>query len=306
MWFDSLSFSIDWVNVTVDCPSILEFMDRLEDSCGLDRDQWFSLERGGLHWYKYSVSYAPAGRSAITLSYCLDQNGQVPVKGDDIIQHGILVSISGDGCRYLDSHSENGLCSFLNVCKEYPFNCTRLDAAMDIFDRDNPIVPLFSDFAQVAYDFEPGHVMLKGNMRRRPGYVRFMPVWDDDEGQFTNNVYIGDRTSSKGHCVVYNKKMEVKMGRLSHLSSVIFDSVGCDDYWYRVEYRAKKAEIANAAFVAACNGQAVDAFYLIADQLFTFVDQIYDINSISKCDENEVWTEFLEFLATSTRNAHFV
>lgn len=306
-WYDSLRFSIDWVNVTVDCADLSAFVNELCDQCDLDPEGFEPLARGGFHWYANSLSYTLAGRASITLSYCLLDDGTVPIDCSVIQQHGILVSISGDGCRYLDNHCENGLQKFLKVCQAYPHNCTRLDAAMDIFDKDNPIVPLFTEFAPRAYDFTPdGHLMIKGNMRRCDGYVRWMPVYDSDIGDFTSNVYIGDRTSSKGHCCVYNKKVEVKTGRLKNIADVIFNSVGCTDYWYRVEYRAKNFELANTGFEAACDGDPCKVFYYLADEMFTFVDLEDSVHNISRCDENEIWAEFLEWCEQNVPNAHFV
>lgn len=306
MWVDSLTFSIDWVNVTVDCPDLLKFVTEISEACDLDLEGFTPLARGGFHWYANSLSYAPSGYSAITLSYMLLDDGTVPIDCSVVKQHGIMVSISGDGCRYLDSHTENGLRKFLNVCRQYPHNCTRLDVAMDIFDKDNPIVPLFADFAKEAYNPEPGHVAIKGNMVRKEGYVRWMPVWDTDFKEFTSNVYIGDRTSSKGHCCVYNKKVEVRNGRLANMAQQIFDSVGCTDYWYRCEYRAKNRVLANTSFEAACDGSPSDVFFYMADHLFTFVDQIYSLQNISKCDVNEVWSDFMAWLENNAPNVHFV
>lgn len=306
MWYDSLRFSVDWVNVTVDCSSIDLFVSELCKASGLDYDGFEPLARGGFHWYQNSLSYVVAGRAAITLSYCLLDDGSVPVDCSVIKQHGILVSISGDGCRYLDSHCKGGLRSFLKVCQKYPHNCTRLDVAMDIFDRDNPIVPLFTKFAFKAYNPEIGDLAIKSGMARKIGYVTSYDVWDPDLNEMTKNVNIGNRSSSKGSCCVYNKKMEIQTGRLSSMADVIFDSVGCTDYWYRVEYRCKSFVFANTCFEAACDESAEACFYYAADELFTFVDLTCDLHHISRCDENEVWAEFIDWLETNVPNVHFV
>lgn len=93
-WYDSLRFSVDWVNVTVDCPSITEFVDLLSSDVGLDPIGWDFMEGNGFHWYANRVSYSTAGRAAITLSYSLLDDGTIPVDCSVIQQHGILVSIS--------------------------------------------------------------------------------------------------------------------------------------------------------------------------------------------------------------------
>ena len=308
-WFDTLKFSVDWVNVTVQCQDVHTLIRKLCKKCCLERSEWQFVPDGGLHWYKHKMVYTLAGKASITLSYNLDEWGLVPLKGD-AQQNGILVSISGDGCRYLDTHHlEGGLRRFLCVLNEYDCNCTRLDAAMDIFDKDNPIVPLFTEFALRAYDFEPdGHLMIKGNMNRVNGYVRYMPVYDPDVSAFTSNVYIGDRTSSKGHCCVYNKKVEVLTGRHKKRADQMLADAGVTDYWYRVEYRAKNYKLANTCFqkLVSENSSAMDAFYYLADNMFTFVDLSEKMNNISRCEVNVVWINFLGWVKEHLKNAHFV
>lgn len=305
MWYDSCRFSVDWVNLRVDQPDVLDLLSGLCRSTGLNLASFEPMARGQ-NFYEKSLSYSPAGYSAITVSFNIDpETGLVPVDHLKIKQYGILFSISGDGCRYIESNAKGGLRAFLNYLRQFPHNCSRIDVAMDIFDRSNPIVPLFQELAEVAYDPNPGHIAIKANMARVPGYVRWLPVWDPDEKRYTNNCYVGDRTSSQGCCCVYNKKMEIRSGRLKHIAQAVLDSVGCTDYWYRIEYRAKNKKYANATFEAACDYDAKTAFYYIADHLFVFVDQKYDLCNISKCETVVVWNEFLEWLA-SVQNVDFV
>lgn len=304
MWYDSLRFGVDWVNVRVDCDSLNEFVTRICDVADLDINQWMPM-RSGQNFYPNTLTYTPAGFSAITLSYSLLEDGSVPINAEITRQYGILVSISGDGCRFLDGSVKDGLRQVLKICQSYPHNCTRLDVCMDILDKDNPIIPLFADFCRVAYDSDPGHIGIKANMARKPGYVRWMPVFDSDIGEYTHNVYIGDRTSSKGSCCVYNKKVEIREGRLSQFADKIFAAIGVTDYWYRVEYRAKNQVLCNTSFEAACEGDACNVFYYMADNLFVFIDQIYDLHNISRCPENEVWKEFIGYLSALSEKASF-
>lgn len=316
-WTDSLRFSCDWCNVRVDCEYIAVLLKDLADNVsGFDPVQLEQLPTGQ-NFYSTTLSYAPAGYSAITFSFSPDQQGVIATEWDPEIRapYGILVSISGDGCRFLQNLTENGLYKFLSVCRGYKHFCTRLDMAMDIFDRNNPIVPLFQEFSKMAYDPEPGEgkIATRGRIFRNDGYVRYMPVFDRDERCYTDNVYIGDRTCSLGHCVVYNKKVEVRQGRLKAMADQIFDQVGMtDNYWYRVEYRAKvnnrrkELSLSEPAFCALLDMGAESAFYYIADNLFTFVDQKYDYSHLSMCSTVVVWAEFLAFLAQYQQNGHFV
>ena len=300
-WHDTLRFSCDWCNVVVDTGNFASLISDLCDHVpGLDENQIQPMAKGQ-NFYSVSYHYASAGYSAITFSYTPVAGGFIPVEyTPDHPQHGILVSISGDGCRFLRSLSsdQTGLKKFLDVLRSYPHTCTRLDMAMDIFDPDNPIVPLFQEYSKVAYDDDTkDHLDIRGGLVHKPGFVRYMPVYDRDVGKYVDNVYIGDRTSSRGHCVVYNKKEEVRQGRLRNIADLIFDSVGMtNNYWFRVEYRAKKG-LAEPAFCALLDSGCDAAFYYIADNLFEFVDRHYDRHSISKCEVTVVWAEFLLWLS---------
>lgn len=136
--------------------------------------------------------------------------------------------------------------------------------------------------------------MIKGNMNRSNGYVRYMPVFDPDLGDFTNNVYIGDRTSTKGHCCVYNKKVEILTGRHKKRASEMFSDMGVTDYWYRVEYRAKSFTLANSTFnkLLDDDSSAMDAFYYLADHMFDFVNLNKNIHDIQRCEDNVIWVDF--------------
>lgn len=291
-WYDSLQFSCDWLNVVVDVPDLSGFISDLCSAANLVESEFVPMDKGQ-NFYKYSLSYRLIGYSSFTLSFSPDSLGRIPTSySEEHPQHGILVSVSGDACRYLRNVSKSWT-SFVRFLYSLPHTATRVDMAMDIFDRLNPIVPLFQDFSKVAYTLEKGQIAIKG-LFRKPGYVRYIPVYDPDEGCYTDNVYIGDRTSSRGHCVVYNKKEEIRQGRLSSMAQEIFDSVGMtDNYWYRVEYRAKKG-LADSVFANLACSTDMDAFYSLAENLFCFVVLKYSgISHISQVDVVTVWNDFL-------------
>lgn len=305
MWLDTVSFGIDWVNVTVDCSSIDLFLNEVSKACNLDLQYWRLLPTG-LRWYPNAVTYELAGKMAIVCSYHLLDDGSVPVDTSVISNHGIAVSISGDGCRYLNTHFDDGLREFLKVCVKYPHKATRVDTYMDIFDSDNPIVPLFSRFAHTGHNPKKGDLVLNANMVRDSNYFSYMPVWDDVINDWTDNVYIGKRTS-RCQCNIYNKRVEVSK-RLPYIADAIFNSVGCTGYWYRIEYRAYKAynKLIDSIFDNVINGNPVDCFFMVAEDFFSICDLTEnDIRNISRCDGNVVWLDFMEWLRIQ-QNSHFV
>ena len=305
-WTDSLRFSVDWVNVRVDCPSIHDFMEQICYYCELNPAEFLPMD-GGMHFYQNGLRYAPAGYSSIVLTWNENEDGSVPTAPTGLSnQYGILVSISGDGCRFLDSHTSSGLRKFLAVCGQYNYNCTRIDVAMDIFDCENPIVGLFEEFGDNAYNPNPGHINIVSGMKRKPGWVTTHRTFDPDEGRMTSNVYIGDpRSFYKGLCVCYNKKMEMLQGRMKHHAPAIFESLGVDAYWWRVEYRLKASNLANKAFSIALGCFAQEVFAFAASNLFWFCDQTYDLANLAHCDMNPVWEDFLTWVCC-VENEHFV
>lgn len=302
-WYDTLKFGVDWVNVTVDCPLVDQFINDVSDVCELDVNAWEML-KGGIRWYPNGMTYTLAGGYSIVLSFHLLEDGTVPVDTSVVNNHGIAVSISGDGCRYLDSVCENGLQKFLNVCRKYPHNATRVDVCMDIFDQINPIEPLFTRFALEGHENRKGALNIKCGMVRKGDWYKYMPVWDEDRKDFTNNVYIGKRTSI-AQCNVYNKKVEVRQRLGDQIADQMFQDLGVTDYWYRVEYRAYKKELANALFNSVCDNGALDSFWYMADNFFTFVELSTDIEHITYANEEESWSEFCEWLSCH-QNGHFV
>lgn len=311
MWYDTLKFSVDWLNVRIDhndLDDVMQFFAKF----GLEKFHWLKMEKGH-NFYRETYSFSPAGYSAITLSCSPESDGSIPLSyTPETPTFGILLSISGDGCRWFDRYVNGGLHRFACALREkYDLNVTRMDVCMDIIDKQNPIVSLFQEFSKVAYDPDSRTIGLTSKrMQRKIGWVRYMPVYDRDEKKYTDNVYIGDRSCSTGHCVVYNKKEEILTGRNRAFAQEIFDINGVTDYWYRVEYRAKyshthpNSSLSNPCFECYCAQGVVSAFYFLADNLFTFVDQIYDLNHISVCPINEIWCEFLNWL-DATQNYHF-
>lgn len=303
-WYDTMQFGIDWVSVTVDTPDLKEFLYSLSVAC--DLDFYGFVECQPLYFYKNGLRYAPANGCSIRLNYNLMPNGQVPVNTLQMLQHGINVCVSGDGCRYLDNHTKNGLQKFCKVLSKYPHKPTRVDTCLDIFDKDNPIIPLFVDIAMNAHSTEKdGHPVIKGNFKRTANYIKYIPNWDEQLQRYSYNVDIGGKTSTQGQCQIYDKKLET-IAKKGKLAPIILDSVGCTDYWFRIEYRAKNEKYCSSLFNMVCNGSAEDCFFLMADNFFDVVSLDQELNSISRCDDDVVWVDFLGILEQFTQNAHFV
>lgn len=310
MWYDTLKFSVDWLNVRIDHNDLDEVMGFFDDF-GLNMLHWTKLERGQ-NFYRETYSFSPAGYSAITLSCSPESDGSIPLSyTPETPTFGILLSISGDGCRWFDRYVNGGLHRVACALRDsYPLNVSRMDVCMDIFDKQNPIVPLFQEFIVNAYTENwRGLGLRSSRIQRKELWADKKPVRDPDVKAWVDNVYIGNRGSSTGCCVCYNKKVEV-LTKKRAFAQEIFDLNGVTDYWYRVEYRAKyshthpNSSLSNPCFQCYCDKGVISAFYFVADNLFTFIDQKYNETCRSKCPINEIWCEFLNWL-DATQNYHF-
>lgn len=298
---ENTRFSVDWLNCRLDVRDLEEFF---ADFCAsfrsadgktpITRDDIKVRESGGVCFYKLGYYIPACGYSSIVFAYNVDIYGHLVFDPGYRTNYGVLVSVSGDGCRYLNSLIPDGMRVFMEFLTKYNPHCTRIDLSCDLLCKDNTLVPMIQKYARQAYDIENAEIAFKSNIRRKPGFCTINTVYDDDINDYTDNVTIGNRQSEKGQLQLYNKKVEIKSGRLSKISDKIFDLYGVTDYWWRLEYRCKSC----APDVFACViYKGVEKAYLYTMCLFgVFVDNIYDFSNIGKCPVNMSWQEFYDFV----------
>lgn len=295
---EDYKFSVDWLNVRLDCDDVITLLTRFSvvfpelDLC----DAWSVRESGGVCFYKEGLYLPDVGYSSVVISYNRDIEGNIINKPTSRgSTYGVLVSISGDGCRYFESCTDGGFIKLLDVFS--PFNpvCTRIDIACDIFDKDNQLVPMLQLFTDFAYNREEAPVDFNCNLERKPGWVNCNLVYDSDVNDFTRNVTIGGRSSKKGTLQLYNKKVEVSQSRLSQYSDAIFNSVGCTDYWWRLEYRCKS--FAQKVYDTLAQSKNIyQTFLCAANNMGAFVIPYCSVSHISQADTCIEWAAFLAFV----------
>lgn len=270
---EDYAFSVDWLNVRLDCDSIdLLILRLLEFLPELDMQDFQTRESGGVCFYKNGLHIPKIGHSSFVIAYNVDENGEViNKKGGRGQLYGVLLSLSGDGCRFVDSLHNGAFIDFMEAISVFNPVCTRIDMACDIFDKENSLVPMIQSFADTAYDRENAAVDLNCNLTRlNPDgsyrqWVTCNLVFDKKINDFTRNVTVGGRDSSKGTLQLYNKRVEIENGRLSALSDAVLESVGNPEYWWRLEYRCKsyaqnvyenlyQSKSVYSAFAQACCG----------------------------------------------------
>lgn len=313
---DDYTFTVDWLNVRLDCDNLGELILRLVNYLPeLDISDFQKRESGGVCFYKEGIHIPKIGYSSFVIAFNKDLNGFIKnSKGARGELYGVLISISGDGCRFINSLHDNAFVHFLEAISIYHPECSRIDLACDIFDKNNMLVPMIHTFASTAYDREHALVDLNCNLQRvdKDGklrqWVKCDLVYDEIVQDFTTNVTVGGRASKKGTLQLYNKRAEI-LGRFDsdrEIKEAILNAHGNPDYWWRLEYRCKS--YAQEVFLNLCESKNVySAFLQAAEGFGRFVSPRYDVGNISKADDMVEWLVFLDFIrACSSEDIHLV
>ena len=294
---EDYSFTVDWLNVRLDCDNLDLLLTKICCSFPeIDIQDWQIRESGGVCFYKEAVYLSTLGYSSFVISFNRDLYGNIINSAEKRgTTYGILISLSGDGCRYINSLHKNGFVDLLKVFEPFNPRCTRIDTACDIFDKDNQLVPMLQTFCDYAYDRENALVDFNCNLNRRPGWVTANLVYDDTVKDFTRNITIGGRNSTKGTLQLYNKRVEIEQGRLAEHKEAILEAMGNPEYWWRLEYRCKSfAQKVYDTLVQS--GNIYQAFLCAAEEMGTFVIPYSTINNVSKAETCVEWLSFLLFI----------
>lgn len=212
---------------------------------------------------------------------------------------GILFELSGDAIRYLGSDALQKVLVYLHGlnCK-----CTRIDYALDFFDKDNEIVPLMQEGCRNFMNPKTRDITVSGKIKRCPSnwqmYINAYPGADE-----TVNFTLGNHGSDHGMFRLYDKKFELLYGR--HRSRAA-EMLAGRDYWYRAElelHNGKDIPWANESFhnLVINNFQLYSLIGHTFDMWFSFRILVYsnrtEFNSIS------LWEEFISELKSTI---HFV
>lgn len=219
---------------------------------------------------------------------------------------GILFELSGDAIRYLGSDVLQKVLVYLHSlnCK-----CTRIDYALDFFDKDNEIVPLIQEGCRNFMNPIPNEVTVSGKIKRCPSnwqmYINAYPRIDKDKFKSNNlpipvieesiNYTLGNHGSDHGMFRLYDKQYETLYGRNKSRASELMKGNG---YWYRAElelHNGTDVPWANDSFhnLVINNFQLYSVIGHTFDMWFAF--KIRDFKS-SKHSPCFVWDEFISEL----------
>ena len=229
-------FSIDWIQGVLpirEVDEVFSFFDSLMDETNRNNFVEFAT---GMHNFRRRYGLYGSGMIQIAYSPSEECEWLAEVENKKGINAGIFIIVSGDGLRLLgDKQFE--LYRFLH---KYNFQCTRIDPALDIYDRDNLIVPcLIGAFANSS-SWEPGENTISTRMSRKTVKLHIHMDYCRDWNNHSTNIEIGKSGSELGRFKVYDKYLEVlSVPRLRKCANELLKDVP-DEYWYRLEYSLGK------------------------------------------------------------------
>lgn len=211
---------------------------------------------------------------------------------------GILFELSGDAIRYLGSDSLTRVLRYLHKqgCK-----CTRIDYALDFFDKDNDIVPIMQEGCKNFMNPGTRDITVSGKIKRSPSniqsYTNYYPGSEP-----TVNYSLGNHGSDHGMFRLYDKNFETLYGRNKSRASELIKG---DGYWYRAEIELHNGMVlwANDSFhqfvdnnfnIYAAIGNAFDMWFSF--KLLVYANR-------SEYSDVDLWEDFIAELVSTI---HFV
>lgn len=299
-WVKSENFSLDWLQGHFEVSSLTDIFSAFSE-IGFDADSFVYYYDMNSRFYRDTFTYAPAmgdirimynamekdwhsasdpfmwtdsnnvdHRIALhSKAYCKYelQNFMLPsfevTDREELNQHFYL-SVSGDGLRFL--RKENLYIPFLKVLRAFDFHCTRLDIALDIYDKDNGLVNLIDE----AFMYVDGQseTMVTTYMQRSKNIRRYTNTYGFDRpNPNTFALSFGNHGSSSGMLRIYDKLHEMLYGNNSRVTKNYVSDI---DYWYRYELEAHNDFAWNLFnyIIDECEFNLAPAFVLISDRLF--------------------------------------
>lgn len=301
-FLENVRFGVDWFNVMVkssDVVGLIGFFSAFNEDMVLENWTISNTQIG----FKRSLHFQ--GKNIIRVSYnpTLSNEWEANMDDSNNLNIGILVSISGDGCRYLASCGV--LSEFFNYLNKFEYNCTRLDIYMDIFNSENKLVDLIykAFYSRLFNEYSGTDVSTKMQLER-DGNVKVIPVVDPFSRKQSWNVTVGNHGSNFGMFRCYNKLAELCQGRLQKQ----FEDVAQGrTYWYRLEYELHKGNAQKYFKMLMLDSLSFEVllphvYSAVASSMFRIVSISENLETVRHADTDEFWEEFL----MSLRNLTFI
>lgn len=313
-FLNNCNVSVDWLRGVVcqtDVNAFLHYLEKIDSRLSFDN---FKYEGRGMLNFRHRFSHVECPslcfsfnsahpmfnpEDPTTFLACEKGIGEL-VDGQLVFAPGtdrnpyILVNFSGDAIRFLGAESFKKICYKLYHSR---FDCTRLDLALDFFDKNNKFVPMLQDALSHFVNPKRFDITIKSQFERHPKNIKcWQNVYED--GTVTSSYTLGNHGSNHGMFRLYDKKHEILYGRHSDRSTEMLKG---RNYWYRAElelHRSDRKAWAGIAFksliesdfnVWNCYGNSIKSF-------FNVISLVYDnLHHINLSDNTSLWDYFLEF-----------
>ena len=300
-YFDTMEFNIDWLNGVLhssDVMGFFEFLESLDKSLSIEH--WFK-QNSGRYNYKNRFCYNGQATLQIMWNALGDYDDTKSMWIADDIHHNpdIFVTFSGDGLRFLNSLGV--LPKLFSFFKQKGFRASRFDVNCDIFEEDNPLVPLIVEAFRFALIRQDGTPCISTHVQRKAKNFIVYENSDIYHNRKSYSVQLGDHSTRFGMFRCYDKWLELKDGRMSGtIGDALLEAKGNPDYWYRLEYELHKENAADV-FNAFLSGQlnVEGAFAVAADRIFKIVNPVSVVSRLGDpitCPDSPVWLEFMEYV----------
>lgn len=212
---------------------------------------------------------------------------------------GILFELTGDAIRYLGSDVLKHILTYIHSLGT---KCTRIDYALDFFDKDNEIVPLMQEGCNNFIAPRTKEITVSGKFKRCPSnwqmYVNVYPKTSER----TVNYNLGNHGSDHGMFRLYDKRYETLFGRHKNRAAEMLEG---RDYWYRAELELHNGTIlwANDSFhnLVANDFQLYSVIGHTFDMWFAFKILVY--SNRTEFNDIDLWESFISELKSTI---HFV
>ena len=301
-YLETAKVTVDWFNIVLHSDDVFGLIEELEyliPEMAFENWELGNCTRG------YTKSLRFQGHNFIIVSWNPTEDNQFKVNMEHPTNKDILISLSGDGCRFLASYGM--LSEFFKYCKSTGCHCTRFDIALDLFKQNELVSSIVEAFKSSVIARIGACDCISSNMHLKPSNVQFNTVIDPFSNEFTENLTFGNHGSSFGMFRCYNKAAEIMQGRLSSSADDIFQAVGCVDYWYRLEYEVHKKN-ADKYFQMLLEGIDCDNLDMLLTTIFGQVAEdmfrIVTLKHVNACARNSVtsslWQDFLSAVTNHT------
>lgn len=289
---------VDWFRGIVPIDDVKEFCRHLEEID--ERLKFDNFDYDGRSMLNFKKRYLHVEVPSLTFAFNpINEDEDCLYADPNHNNKHILFSLSGDAIRYLGSDSLRTLLYWLHSVGT---KCTRIDFALDFFDKDNDIVPLMQEGCKNFMNPGTRDITVAGRIKRTPSnYQCFINAYPG--GEPTVNYTLGNHGSDHGMFRLYDKKFETLFGRNKKFAYEILEG---RDYWYRAElelHNGKDIPWANDAFshLISADFNLYAVFGHCIDSWFSFKVLCYA--NRTEYVEDDTWEAFIDDLVSCI---HFV